>query len=96
MPNRRQDSRFRPDPNSRRERAIPPIENRKPKTENPPVDPKAAITAALARRKPLLNDENTNAIRIINGPADQLDGLVIEKFGDVLIAQLHEGRLALP
>jgi len=50
---------------------------------------------ALALREPLLRDPHTSACRIVNGAADGLDGLVIEKLGDVLIAQLHAGRLRL-
>lgn len=54
-----------------------------------------AVTAALDLRRGLLSDPQTNALRLFNGPADGLDGLVVEKFGDVLIVQLHPGRLAL-
>ena len=50
---------------------------------------------ALAIREPLLQDPATTACRIVNGAADAIDGLVIERFGDVLIVQLHEGRLQL-
>jgi 23S rRNA (cytosine1962-C5)-methyltransferase len=50
---------------------------------------------ALAARATLLADPHTNAFRVFNGAADGIDGLVIEKLGDVLIAQLHEGRLRL-
>lgn len=69
--------------------------NEQPPSQSAIPNPQSAIAAALARRKELLADPATTAIRLINGPADGLDGLVVEKFGDVLIAQLHEGRLAL-
>jgi 23S rRNA (cytosine1962-C5)-methyltransferase len=61
-----------------------------------------ALDAAIARRAPLLESGRTGAWRVLNGAADGLAGaearpagLVIEKYADVLIAQLHEGRLAL-
>jgi 23S rRNA (cytosine1962-C5)-methyltransferase len=50
---------------------------------------------ALAARAALLADPTTNAHRIFNGSADGIAGLVVEKLGDVLIAQLHEQRLRL-
>lgn len=43
----------------------------------------------------LLADPDTTACRLFNSAADGIDGLVIEKLGDVLIVQLHEGRLKL-
>jgi 23S rRNA (cytosine1962-C5)-methyltransferase len=62
-----------------------------------PFPPLAAdrLEAALAVRTHLLNDPRTTAGRLFNGAADGIDGLVIEKLGDVLIVQLHEQRLAL-
>jgi len=36
-----------------------------------------------------------DAFRIFNGEADGVAGLVIDKYGDVLIVQLHEERLGL-
>lgn len=53
------------------------------------------MDAALDRRARLLNDRETNAWRAFNGRADGLDGLVIEKLGDVLVVQTHEGALTL-
>ncbi|HOW72987.1 MAG TPA: class I SAM-dependent methyltransferase [Phycisphaerae bacterium] len=53
------------------------------------------LDAALARRAPLLADNRTDALRLVHGDADGLPGLVIERYGDVLVAQLHEGRLAV-
>ncbi|MFO0837922.1 MAG: class I SAM-dependent methyltransferase [Phycisphaerae bacterium] len=50
---------------------------------------------ALARRNPILRDGRTNILRIVNGALDGLPGLVVERYGEVLIAQLHEGRLTL-
>lgn len=51
------------------------------------------IDAAVARRQPLLDASFTNAIRLFNGQGDDMDGLIIERFGKVLIVQLHEQRL---
>lgn len=54
-----------------------------------PID---CFERALAARQALLDDPRSNVCRIFNAAADGIPGLVIEKFGDVLIAQLHEGR----
>jgi len=53
------------------------------------------LDAALARRAALLADPQTNVGRIVNSAADGIPGLVLERLGDVLIAQLHADRLAL-
>lgn len=53
------------------------------------------LEAALARRAPLLADPQTNVCRVIDSAGDGIEGLVIEKLGDVLIAQWQAGRLAL-
>jgi 23S rRNA (cytosine1962-C5)-methyltransferase len=53
------------------------------------------LDRALAARAPLLDDPGTNACRLLNGAADGVAGLVIERLADVLVAQLHEGRLQL-
>ena len=55
----------------------------------------SALDRALAARAALLADLQTTACRIFHGRADGIDGLVLEKLGDVLIAQLHEEQLAL-
>ena len=60
-----------------------------------PGDPTECLERALAHRRKLLADPDTNTCRIFNAAADGIPGLVIEKFGDVLVAQLHEGRLRL-
>lgn len=53
------------------------------------------LELALARRAHLLADPSTNVARIFNAAGDGIDGFVIEKLGDVLVTQLHEGRLAI-
>ncbi len=60
-----------------------------------PPDRRRRLDGAIAARESLLSDKLTNACRVFNGVRDGIDGLVIERFGDVLIAQLHEGRLTL-
>lgn len=54
-----------------------------------------SIDQALAVRQSLLEDAATDALRILNGEADGIPGLVVEKLGPVLIAQLYEERLTL-
>jgi len=54
------------------------------------------LDAALARRAALLADPQTTVARLVHGAADGLTGLVLERLGPVLIAQLHPGRDALP
>ncbi|GJQ27149.1 MAG: hypothetical protein HBSAPP02_21810 [Phycisphaerae bacterium] len=56
-----------------------------------PVDARL-FNAALARRKSLIESGATTAYRILNGAPDGLDGVVMERFGPVLIVQWHEGR----
>jgi 23S rRNA (cytosine1962-C5)-methyltransferase len=57
------------------------------------ADVDSLVSRALAQRAARLSDPQTNALRLFHGAADGLDGLVVEKFADVLVAQLHEGRL---
>jgi 23S rRNA (cytosine1962-C5)-methyltransferase len=45
------------------------------------------LRAAIARRKPLLDDQN-NACRLCFSEADELPGLVADKYGDLVILQL--------
>lgn len=56
----------------------------------------ALFDAALDRRRALLQSGRTDAVRLVHGAVDGLDGLVIEQFGDVLFVQMHEGRWAVP
>lgn len=53
------------------------------------------IEQALAARQSLLAGQMTDAVRILNGEPDGIPGLVVEKLGPVLIAQLHEERLGI-
>lgn len=64
----------------------------------PLLSPAAArerVERALAERRGLLADPECTAVRLFNGAGDGIAGLVIERLGPVLIAQLHEGRLAV-
>ena len=47
---------------------------------------------ALARRSEMLAREDLTACRLFHGAADGLAGFVLERFGDVLVAQLHTAR----
>lgn len=58
------------------------------------VDLQQKLEAAVKRRAALLSDPATTACRLFHSDGDGIAGLVIERFGDVLIAQLHEERLA--
>lgn len=53
------------------------------------------LDAAFAKRNSLLAEDRANAVRLFHGDADGIPGLVIERYADVLVVQLHEGRLAL-
>lgn len=61
----------------------------------PPADLDRLLDDALKRRGPLLQSGVTDACRLVNGQADDLPGLVVDRFGPVLIVQLHEGRGAI-
>jgi 23S rRNA (cytosine1962-C5)-methyltransferase len=45
------------------------------------------LRAAIARRKPLLKDE-TNACRLVFSEADDLPGLIVDKYAGIVIVQL--------
>jgi 23S rRNA (cytosine1962-C5)-methyltransferase len=61
----------------------------------PARSPELLLERALERRTALLADPRTTAWRLFHSTADGIDGLVIEKLGDVLVVQVHEGRLRL-
>ncbi len=48
---------------------------------------RAQVTAAIARRSPLL--ERTTAMRLVHGESDGLSAVVIDRFGDTLVAQSY-------
>jgi 23S rRNA (cytosine1962-C5)-methyltransferase len=45
------------------------------------------IESAIQFRKEIINDESTNAYRIINAESDSLPGLVVDKYADYLVCQ---------
>lgn len=51
------------------------------------------IDQALARRADILARTDTNVCRLFHGGHDGVEGVIIERLGDVLVAQIHEGRL---
>ncbi len=51
------------------------------------------LDRALDARRPLLKDPDTNVGRLLNGSGEGIPGLVLERLGPALIAQLHAGQL---
>jgi 23S rRNA (cytosine1962-C5)-methyltransferase len=58
-------------------------------------DALARVAEALGRRASLLAQPATAVGRMVHSVADGIAGLVIERLGPVLVAQLHEGQLKL-
>lgn len=56
----------------------------------------ACLRAALRRRRALMEHAQLEAVRLFHGAGDGIDGLVVERYGPVLIVQLHPQRLELP
>ena len=54
------------------------------------------LDEALKRRAGVASAADTNAWRVLHGGADGVEGLVLEKHADVLVAQFHEGPQRLP
>jgi 23S rRNA (cytosine1962-C5)-methyltransferase len=53
------------------------------------------LRQAIARRKTMLSDEN-DACRLCFSEADELPGLVVDKYGDLVILQLLAKGLIRP
>ncbi len=53
------------------------------------------MDAALWARRALLADPMIEALRLIHGDGDDLPGLMVDRFGDVLIVNVLEGSLVL-
>ena len=60
------------------------------------VDITRRLAAALARRLPLIDRNETNAYRLLTGDAEDLKGLVAERFGDVVVLQASGDRKSDP
>src|SRR5689334_10499264 len=58
------------------------------------MDLEKLLDQALAKREPLIRLAQTTALRLFNGRADGLEGLVVEQFADVLIVQTFPGQQA--
>jgi 23S rRNA (cytosine1962-C5)-methyltransferase len=56
------------------------------------MDLVSRILRARDKREPLLKSQDTTACRLFHGAADGLDGLVIERFNDVLVMQVTAGH----
>jgi 23S rRNA (cytosine1962-C5)-methyltransferase len=55
-------------------------------------DVERALTAALVRRLPRLVDSGTDAYRLLIGAAEDLPGLVADRYGSVIVLQILEDR----
>ncbi len=53
------------------------------------------LTAALAARVQCLLDDTTDAFRLLSGDAEGVPGLVVEKYGSVVVLQIMEDRCKL-
>ena len=54
--------------------------------------PDECLEVALAGRMPCLLDDKSDTFRLIDGKADGVSGLVAEKFGDVVVLQIMQGK----
>jgi 23S rRNA (cytosine1962-C5)-methyltransferase len=59
------------------------------------VNPERIVADALERRAELLCAADTTAYRLIHGASDGAPGFYVDRFGPVLIAQFHVGRLTV-
>jgi len=48
---------------------------------------RARIIAAIARRAPLIDDD-TNAVRLIHSEGDELSGLIVDRYDDLLVVEI--------
>ena len=53
------------------------------------------LIAAAQRRATIPDAAAGDALRLVHGSGDGVEGLVVERFGDVLTAQVHQGRTSL-
>ncbi|HVR38100.1 MAG TPA: class I SAM-dependent rRNA methyltransferase, partial [Thermoanaerobaculia bacterium] len=53
---------------------------------------RARIAAAIARRRSIL-DEATNAARVINAEGDELSGLVVDRYNDLVVVEIANAGL---
>ncbi len=55
------------------------------------VDVSVPLAAAAKKRGSLLRDRELDALRLVNGAGDELPGLFVDRFGDVLIVHVESG-----
>jgi len=58
-------------------------------------DVSSALAAALKKRGSLLRDRELDAVRLVNGAGDEMPGLFVDRFGDVLVVHVEEGATAV-
>jgi len=54
------------------------------------VDEAELVARAARRRAALAHDEATTAYRVINGVADGVAGMTVDRYGDALVANLYD------
>lgn len=54
----------------------------------------AKLEAALVHRQPLLDDPDNTGIRLVNGENDELPGLIVDQYADVLVIKLYSSAWA--
>jgi len=57
---------------------------------------RALLRLAVARRAPLAADPQTDIYRLINGAADGLPGLTVDRYGGALVAAVYDDDDAMP
>jgi len=57
-------------------------------SENPQTAFKSAVERAIAMRETWFQGQPTNAYRLVNGEGDQLPGLIVDRYADVLVFQV--------
>ncbi|MSR87035.1 class I SAM-dependent rRNA methyltransferase [Candidatus Peribacteria bacterium] len=55
--------------------------------EDPMVSLRKTIERAVALRKALITNEDTTAVRLINAEGDGVPGLIVDRYGDILVLQ---------
>ena len=52
------------------------------------------LKAALDHRQPLLDDPDNTGLRLVNGENDQLPGLIVDQYADVIVIKLYSSAWA--
>jgi 23S rRNA (cytosine1962-C5)-methyltransferase len=52
------------------------------------------LAAALQHRQPLLGAADNTGIRLVNGENDQLPGLIVDQYADIIVIKLYSGAWA--